>query len=119
MSATASITIQTTVNGLPEGGTDALKIELTNSSAHGSITVSTATTAVGTAPPIPIPSSGRFLIIIPTSTNTQPLRFTGTTSEVGVQVSSAGASLLSVVGGSTVHVYTTGTTAVPFRALIY
>lgn len=119
MPTTAVIEIRASITGQLEGGSDFHSISVTNSSAVNSAVTSTATTAVGTATPISIPTSGHVLIILPNSTNTLPLRVTGSTAETGIAVTSRGPALLSLPGGTTVHVYTTGTTAVPFRYLLY
>lgn len=119
MASTFYAKITGSLTGDPSGASDLDSIVLTNSSAVGSATITTATTALASAATISIPSSGRFLVLIPASTNTTPLRFTGSTSETGMLLSSRGASFLSVVGGTTVYLYSTGGSAVGVRTLVY
>lgn len=124
MAATAQLTISSTVQGLPEGSTDHESISLTNSSAVGWTLGATATTLNTTlAGVVSVPTSARFMIIVPTATNSLPIRVgvsSATASMVGaMQLAATGASLMSIVGGSTYYFYTTGATAVPMRVTVY
>jgi hypothetical protein len=76
------------------------------------------TTAKGTAISVVIPSSGKFLTVLPASTNTQPVSLTGSTSEVGVSLSPRGASVVSVQGGSTIYLYSSPS-AVTARTVVW
>lgn len=119
VATTAAIKITAAVSGKQQGGTDLFSLLIKNSSAVDAIANSTATTSLATATPISIPTSGHILIIIPNSTNTSPLRLTGSTSQAGIPVSSQGPSLLCLPGGTTVHVYTTGASEVIFKTMMY
>lgn len=116
MSATAAVFLSIAVQGLPE---DTLTIRMANTSAVGSYSYTTATTGVSFAAAIPVPSSGKFLLVVPDSTNTLPLRLTESTNSLGIRLSSRDASFLSVVGGSTYHLYTTGADEVVCRTVVY
>lgn len=119
LASTAVVQIGVRVTGNQEGASDLDSITLINSSAVASASQTSATTSLAAAASISIPSSGRFLILLPASTNTAPIRFTGSTSETGILLSSQNASCLSVVGGTTVYLYSTAGSVVPVRTLIY
>lgn len=123
MASTVTITIKSTISGTPEGGTDSISLTLTNSSAVVSLTRVTATTAIGSAQSISVPSSGKYILVIPPSTNDLPFRMGSSTvsSDGGIVLSSVGASLISVPSTTTTYYFwTTATTAVtPIRVSIF
>lgn len=70
-----------------------------------------------------VPSSASAVFIIPTrSTNpsTAGLRVTQSTAETGVYIGYKGPSLINCESTfeTTLHVYTTGNTTTPFRAVV-
>ncbi len=108
MSSTASLTITATVSGLPEGQ-QRVNIPLINStSAGGLISLSSVSTGSSVAVKTALNVDTMFLLITPPSTYTFPIRLMETTGDIGVALSSVNPSLLSVVGGSTIGLYTTG-----------
>jgi hypothetical protein len=119
MASTASISILSTVTGLPEGGTDSLSIAASNSSAANTITYVQVTTAQGTATTFSMLSSAKFVLLIPPSTNTFPYRLTGSTAEVGLPLSSVDPAFLSLPGGTSFNVYTTAGTTFQLRVITY
>lgn len=121
MSATAAISIRSTVNGLPEGGVDSISIALTNTSAVGSLIHTTASTAISAASTFTVPSSAKYLIVSPPTTNNLPIRIGDSTasSQGGIPLSSNEPSLISIGGATTFYCWTTGSTAVtPVRVQI-
>ena len=130
MGATAHLSISCTVAGFPEqstaGSAGGFFTTFKTTNAHGSITAGVATTAIGTAPGIVIPSSATVLYIIPTqSTNpsTSGLRIAPSTalaSTEGMYIGYRKPSIINVESTfeSTFHVYTTGGTTVAFRAIV-
>lgn len=119
MASTAEITLSGTISGLPEGGEDQLSITMTNTSAANSVTLYPVTTAQGTCTAFVTPSSAKFLIMIPPSTNTFNYRVTGSTAEVGLPLSSRGASFLPVQANTSAYFYTTGGTTFTLRVITY
>lgn len=105
MGATAAITISATASGLPEGGLDQVSYQMTNTSAAATRSIMSLTTAVGTATPVIVPTSGQFIFAFPASTNTNSYFVTASTAESGIPVSSNGVVLLRVAGGSSVYFY--------------
>ncbi len=111
MPSTASLQITALISGLPEGQ-QRISIPLVNStSAGGLISLTSVTTGTSVAAKTALNANTKFLLIMPPSTNTFPIRLMETTGDIGVALSSVDPSLLSVIGGSTVALYTTGGTA--------
>lgn len=119
MASTASLKLSGTITGLPEGGEDQLSLTMTNTSCANTVTFYPVTTAVGTCTALVTPSSARFLIAIPPSTNTFPFRITGSTAEVGLAASSNNAAFVSCPGLSSVYFYTTAGTTFTLRVITY
>lgn len=117
--ATADITISSTVSGLPEGGGDYGSFSVTNTSAAVFQTILGVTTALGSALSIAIPTSGKFLLAIPPSTNPHPWRLTQSTSDTGILMSSQAPAFIGIPGGSSVHIYTTAGTTFVMRVLAF
>lgn len=121
MASTASFQISGILSGLPSGQ-QRIAFPLVNStSAGGIVTITTATTAGSSvASPIVLNANTQFVLIEPPTTNTVPLRISGSTADlVGVQLSSVNPSLLSVVGSSTVYFFSTGATTFLVRVTQY
>lgn len=112
MPSTAIVTISGTLTGRDEGGSDQFFIRLQNTSAASYDIQTTATTAQGSPTPLTPPSSAKFLLIEPPSTNRHGLRLTGSTAEAGIPLSSVDPSFFSITTG-TFYLYTTGTDPVP------
>lgn len=117
--ATAALTLAATVSGLPEGGTDSISFAISNSSAANTVTLKEVTTAQGLPTAVVMPSSAKFMLMIPPSTNTFSYRVTGTTAEAGILLSSRDGSFFSAPGGSSFYVYTTGGTTFILRCITY
>lgn len=119
LASTANIKVSGTVTGIPEGQ-QVIDWSLVNSTSPGGIitnfTVSTASTV---AAAYTQPTDGRFLMIIPASTQTAGLRIGGAVGDAGVLLSSQGPSLLTVPGGQTVWLWSTGGSQVPVRLISY
>lgn len=114
MASTAALNITGTVTGLPTGS-ETVNIALTNTTAVGSHIYTTLTSAgsSNTAVSFNAPPDARFCIIVPPSTNTQPIRFGDSTVSPGWLLSSGYASLFSIGStASTFWLWSTGTNAV-------
>jgi hypothetical protein len=118
MSTTATVTISGTLTGRAEGGSDQFFIKLTNTSAASYDVQTTATTAQATATLLTAPTSAKFLLIEPPSTNRNGLRLTGSTAEAGIPLSSVDPTFLSIAS-SVYFVYTTGTDPVPGIRIVF
>lgn len=119
LASTANIKVTGTVTGVPEGS-QVIDWSLVNSTSPGGIitnfTVSTASTV---AAAYVQPTDGRFLCIIPASTATAGLRIAGNLGDAGVPLSSQGMSLITLTGGETVFLFSTGGAQVPVRLITY
>ena len=104
--ADSRVTIQGKITGRDEGASRTFLLRLQNSSGVGVSIETTATTSVATAQSLVPPTKALYLIIAPPSTNESPLRFTGSTSETGIPLSSSDPSVFSVTQ-TTYFLYTT------------
>lgn len=119
MATTVAVSIRGKITGLPESGSQLFNLRMTNSSGVGTESQTTATTAVGSAVSITIPTSAKYLIIDPPSTNTAPMRLTGSTLENGFPISSADPTFISVAA-TAYFLYTTNSTTIPgIRVVIF
>lgn len=117
--ATAEITISSTVSGLPEGGGDYGSYNLTNTSAAVFQTLLGVTTVLANAAGVSLPSSGKFLLFIPPSTNTFAWRLAQSTLDTGILMSSQGPAFLGLPGNTSVYIYTTQGTTFVMRVLAF
>lgn len=101
--ATAEITVIATASGLPEGGVDQLEYTMSNTSAANTVQLVSLTTAIATATPVVMPSSARFVLCLPPSTNTHQWRVLHSTSDTGIIQSSHGMTVLTVAGNTTFY----------------
>lgn len=119
LASTANIKVTGTVTGIPEGQ-QVIDWSLVNSTSPGGvITNFTVTTASTLAAAFTQPTDGRFLCIIPASTQTAGLRIAGNLGDAGVPLSSQGMSLITLPGAETIFLFTTGSTQVPVRLITY
>lgn len=119
MGATAAITIKATASGLPEGGIDQIDFTMTNTSAANTVQLFNVATAVAGIGLVTVPSSGRFLMILPPSTNTFSYRMVLSATETGVKMSSRGMLVIPAPGSESYGFYTTEGTTFSVRAITY
>lgn len=82
----------------------------------------TFNTGVSSATTFSSPPNAKWVTISMPSDNTEPWRLTASTAEVGIAMSSHGASVLSLPGstvGSTFYAYTTGTVSIPGVRIVF
>lgn len=110
--ADSRITIQGKITGRDEGASRTFLLKLTNSSGIGVSVETTATTGLTVATALAPPSTkALFLLVSPPSSNESPLRFSGSTAEVGIPLSSSDPSVFSIKQ-TTYYLYTTAASAV-------
>lgn len=119
MASTSILTFEWVVTGRPERGSDQGRLSFRNSTGVDDASETTASTGATIATPLVPPNNARFMVIIPPSTNHHGLRLTGSTSEVGLPLSSQGGSAVSITTGSSYLLYTTSSTAVTGIRLIW
>lgn len=114
MATTASHTFTSTIDGASEGGKDLINLTFSNSSAPYTISMTTIATAGGAGQTFVIPAGAQTVFIVPPSTNDLPFRLATSTSDTGIMMSSQRPSVLQVTtAGSTICLFSTGTTAIP------
>lgn len=120
MASTSKVIVETVVSGTPEMGSARSRFETVNSTGTRVALETTIATGISSATTLSNPVDARTLILIPLTTNTSPYRVSGSTSEVGVPLSSQGAAVFSVSPSttpSTWYLYTTGERAFQARVL--
>lgn len=97
-----------------------ISIRASNTSGVEIVSETTAGLGLSGATLLTTPSTkAKFLVITPPSTNTEGLRFTGSTQETGIPLSSQGTCSISIVTATPYYLYTTGSSAVSGIRLSY
>lgn len=118
MGATAAVTLGSTVTGLPEGGAITDQVTFTNTSAAYTVSILTLTTLNASAQAVVIPTSGNFILAVPTTPGSSPWFATNSTGAAGIKMTSNGFYAATVVGGSSVYFYSQ-TSIFPLRVITY
>ena len=122
MPTTSKVVIDTLVTGSVEGGSANSHSVMKNSTGCRTAIETTFGVGVANATTFVSPPTAKFLTIIPPSSNASGWRLANSTAEVGLPMSSQGASLLSIVestAGTTWFAYSTSTRAISGVRIIW
>lgn len=122
MPSTSKVIIETLVKGLPEGGSARSRFEQTNTTGSRVTVETTFGTGISSATTFTSPVNARFLTIVLPTSNTNPWRLAATTAEVGLAMSSHGASVFCLpesTAGTEFVAYTSSTRAISGVRLIW
>lgn len=118
----SKVTIETVVTNLPEGGSARSHFEQTNTTGVRVAVETTFGSGVSSATSWTTPPNARHMTIVLPTTNTNPWRLTASTAEVGVALSSHGASVYALpesTSGTQFFAYTTSTRAISGVRIVY
>lgn len=121
MSTTSKVIVRTVIKGTQEGGSAQAEYVMVNSTGCRVTIETTFGSGLSSATTFSTPTNAKFMTIIPPTSNAEPWRLAASTVEVGLAMSSQGASVfaLSTASATTFYGYTTSTRAISGVRVIF